>query len=84
MEIDNSKLKLSDLFQYFFDMSKEVSEYCSNHFNYNWKYYLIKDDDKLIALFKKSIDEKINNVYNQFEYMSLFGEDIWLYLPKSI
>ena len=45
---------------------------------------LVKDNDKLIALFKNSINEKINNVYTQFEYMSLFGEDIWLYLPKSI
>lgn len=84
IEINNNNLNLIDLFRYFFSMSKEVSEYCSNHFNSNWKYYLAKEDDKLITLFKNSINEKINNVYSQFEYMSLFGEDIWLYLPKSI
>ena len=84
IEINNNDLKLLDLFRYFFNMSKEVSEYCSNHFNSNWKYYLVKEDDKLITLFKNSINEKINNVYSQFEYMSLFGEDIWLYLPNKI
>lgn len=84
MEIDNTKLKLSDLFQYFFDMSKEVSEYCSKHFSTNWRYYLVKEEDELITLFKNSINEKINNVYSQFDYMSLFGEDIWLYLPNKI
>ena len=84
IEINNNNLKLLDLFRYFFNMSKEVSEYCSNHFNSNWKYYLVKDNGNLITLFKESIDEKINNVYTQFQYMSLFGESIWLYLPKSI
>lgn len=84
IEINNNDLKLLDLFRYFFNMSKEVSEYCSNHFNSNWKYYLVKDNGNLITLFKESIDEKINNVYTQFQYMSLFGESIWLYLPKSI
>ena len=58
VEINNNNLKLLDLFRYFFNMSKEVSEYCSNHFNSNWKYYLVKDNDKLIALFKNSINRK--------------------------
>ena len=84
IEINNNDLKLLDLFRYFFNMSKEVSEYCSNHFSIHWKYYIVEENDNLIALFKNSINEKINNVYSQFEYMSLFGEDIWLYLPKSI
>ncbi|PGH22542.1 hypothetical protein RN96_05300 [Fusobacterium polymorphum] len=84
IEINNNNLKLLDLFRYFFNMSKEVSEYCSKHFSTNWMYYLVKEDDELITLFKNSINEKINNVYSQFEYMSLFGKDIWLYLPKSL
>ena len=84
VEINNNNLKLLDLFRYFFNMSKEVSEYCSNHFSTHWKYYIVEKNDNLITLFKNSINEKINNVYSQFEYMSLFGEDIWLYLPNKI
>lgn len=84
VEINNNNLKLLDLFRYFFNMSKEVSEYCSNHFSTHWKYYIVEENDNLIALFKNSINEKIDNIYSEFGYMSLFGEDIWLYLPNKI
>lgn len=59
-----SGFPIAELFKYSFRMSKEVSEYCSNHFNYHWAYYFPKNnnDFELIELFEKSANNIINSI----------------------
>ena len=59
-EID---LSLVELFKYYFDMSKEVSEYCSNHFYNHWRYYVANEKNELVKLFKISVETTAKNLY---------------------
>lgn len=53
------------LFKYFFQMSIEVSDYCSNHFNNHSEYYNPNSYRDLLCLFKNTIDEKIEKLFEE-------------------